>query len=326
MASEVFARAFWTVGPGLGEIRKELLPQPNTNQVLIRTLATGISRGSESIVFAGQVPPSEFQRMRAPFQAGEFPYPVKYGYANVGLIEQGPERLLGKRVFCLFPHQDRYVVDFSQVVLVPEQVPTPRACLTANMETAINVLWDAAPRVGDRIAVVGGGVIGFLCAHLLAAIPGVKVQVAEINKHRWPIAQELNLEICEPEQAVQECDRVIHCSGTAEGLRTALLLAGFEAKVIEVSWFGAQVINIPLGEAFHAKRLIIQASQVSAIAKVNRDRWTHQERLQLALALLADSRLDALVRSSWHFHQLPEVMPRICQKTVDDLCPVVDYS
>jgi threonine dehydrogenase-like Zn-dependent dehydrogenase len=170
MPAEITARAFWTVAPGQGEIRTETLAPPGPGQVLVRALTSGISRGTEAMVFQGRIPASQHQVMRCPFQAGELPFPVKYGYASVGLVEAGPAELVGKRVFALHPHQDRYVLPAESVLPVPDAVPTSRAVLAANMETALNGLWDAAPRLGDRISVIGAGVVGCLAAALAARL------------------------------------------------------------------------------------------------------------------------------------------------------------
>src|SRR5580704_3797655 len=123
------AHAFWLSAPGRGEIRAVTLPEPGPDDVLVRTLRSGVSRGTETLVFRGGVPPGQYGAMRAPFQEGEFPGPVKYGYLNVGVVERGPPELCGRAVFCLYPHQTAYVVPASAVTLVPEDVPPMRAVL-----------------------------------------------------------------------------------------------------------------------------------------------------------------------------------------------------
>lgn len=320
------ARAFWVERPGVGAIREEALPAPAAGQVRVRALASGISRGTESLVFTGQVPPSEYARMRAPFQAGDFPGPVKYGYCSVGRVEAGPDALLGQRVFCLHPHQDRYVVDAGSVTPVPDDVPDARATLAANMETAVNALWDAGPRVGDQVAVVGGGVVGLLCAHLVAGIPGTDVQLVDIDPARAAVAEALGLALRRPDEARGDADLVIHVSGSPAGLRTALDLAGFEATVLELSWFGTREVTLPLGGPFHARRLTIRASQVGAVAPSRRARRSYGQRLALALQLLRDARLDALVSETSQFDDLPRLMPAITRPGAGALCHVVRYS
>lgn len=320
------ARSFWVVEPGRGEIRSEQLAAPGSDEVSVRALFSGISRGTEALVFAGHVPASEYARMRAPFQAGDFPAPIKYGYASVGVVEQGPADLNGRPVFVLYPHQTRYVVPRQAVMPVPAAVPLQRAILAANLETAINGLWDASPQVGDHVAVVGGGTVGCLVAWLARQIPGCSVQLVDVNPRRRSIATVLGVEFAEPDAARRQADLVFHVSATAAGLRTALSLAAFEATVVEMSWFGDRDANIPLGEAFHAQRLTIRSSQVGHVAGSQRARWTTNRRMQLALSLLADPALDALITGESAFDELPTVMPTLASAPGDTLCHRVRYT
>jgi len=320
------ARAFWVAAPGRGELRRAVLARPGAGEVLVRALASGISRGSEALVFAGRVAPSQVTLMRCPFQEGEFPAPVKYGYASVGIIEAGAASLLGRRVFCLYPHQDRYVVPESAVLTVPDAVPDARAVLAANMETALNGLWDAAPRLGDRIAVVGAGVVGCCVAALAARVPGTQVELIDIDPARAALAASLGCRFARPEAATPEADLVIHCSGSAAGLATALRLAGFEATVLELSWYGAGDVAAPLGEAFHSRRLSLRSSQVGAVATAQRARWSHRRRLALALDLLADPVFDRLITGDSAFDDLPQAMARLARDPGGALCHLVRYS
>src|SRR6185437_1503085 len=293
------ARAFWITAPGRAELRSAALAPPRAGEVLVRAMLSGISRGTESLVFMGRVPPSQYQAMRCPFQEGDFPAPVKYGYASVGVVEAGAAQLIGKRVFCLHPHQERYVVPADAVLAIPDAVPDGRAVLAANMETAVNGLWDAAPRLGDRVAVVGAGVVGALMAALAARVPGTSVELVDIDPARAALADALGCRFALPAQAVGDADLVIHASGSAAGLATALGLAGFEAKVVEMSWYGDARVAAPLGEAFHAKRLAQCA------------RWTHRRRLALALDLLVDPVFDRLITGEGRFDDLPQLMARL---------------
>jgi NADPH:quinone reductase-like Zn-dependent oxidoreductase len=323
------ARAFWITGPGRGEIRSMALPAPGRGELRVRALASGISRGTESLVFQGRVPESERQRMRCPFQQGEFPAPVKYGYASVGVVEalgpEAPADLLSARVFCLFPHQDRYVVPSSAVLPVPAELPDYRAALAANMETALNALWDAGPRIGDRIAVVGAGVVGALVAALTARIPGAVVELVDIDARRAGLAQALGCRFALPGEAAGNADLVFHASGTAAGLATALGLAGFEATVVELSWYGDQSVAVPLGAAFHSRRLRLMSSQVGSVAPARRARRSHRERLALALDLLRDPRFDRLITGECRLDALPDTMARLATAPDGALCEVVRY-
>jgi 2-desacetyl-2-hydroxyethyl bacteriochlorophyllide A dehydrogenase len=319
------ARAFWTVAPGQGEIREASLRPPGPGEVRVQALRSGISRGTESLVFNGQVPPSQWAAMRCPHQEGDFPGPVKYGYASVGRVIEGPAALQGRRVFCLYPHQDHYVVPADAVVPVPDAVPDDRAVLAANLETAVNGLWDAAPRLGDRIAVVGAGVVGSLVAALAARVPGTQVQLIDTDPRRAALARQLGCAFATPNDAAADADLVIHASGHPGGLATALRLAGFEATVLELSWYGDRSVSVPLGEAFHARRLTLRSSQVGAVATAQRARWSYRRRLALALDLLADPVFDALLTGHSAFADLPATLHRLASAPDGALCHVITY-
>ncbi|MFC4504327.1 MULTISPECIES: zinc-dependent alcohol dehydrogenase [Streptomyces] len=318
------ARAFWLGSPGVGEIRDLVLPAPAEGEVLVRSLFSGVSRGTETLVFRGGVPESQHAVMRAPFQEGDFPAPVKYGYLNVGLVEEGPAELLGRTVFSLFPHQTRYVVPASAVTPVPDSVPAERAVLAGTVETAVNALWDAKPLVGDRIAVVGGGMVGCSVAALLARFPGVRVQLVDADPARAKTAEALGVGFALPRDALGGCDLVVHASATEQGLTRSLELLAAEGTVLELSWYGDRKVSLPLGEDFHSRRLVIRSSQVGTVSPARPGR-TYADRLALALDLLADPALDALVTGESAFEELPEVMPRLASGELPALCHRVRY-
>ena len=320
------ARAFWVTAPGHGEIRAQRLRSPAPGELLIRTRRSAISRGTESLVFRGEVPQSEWQRMRCPFQEGEFPAPVKYGYSVVGIVEDGPAEAIGRRVFCLHPHQDRFIVPRDAVVEVPDTVPDRRATLAANMETAVNGIWDATPGPGDRIAVVGAGVVGCLVAALAARLPGAEVELIDIDPSRGAVAAALGCHFATPERASPEADLVVHASGSPAGLDIALTIAGFEAMVVEMSWYGTRIVPLELGGAFHSRRLTLRSSQVGALPASRRQRWSHQRRLILALSLLRDPVFDILLSGETEFTELPALMPRLAASSAGVLCHTLRYD
>ncbi len=320
------AQAFWVAAPGRGEIRSEVLPAPVDGEVQVRALYSGISRGTEALVFNGRVPRSEWERMRAPFQSGDFPSPIKYGYASVGRVERGSRDLQDRTVFVLHPHQTRYVVPASAVHVLPDEVPPGRAILAANLETAINGIWDARPQAGDRVTIIGAGTVGCLVAWLAARIVGCEVELVDINPERAAVARAIGVRFAEPAVATGDADLVIHVSGSPNGLELALQLAGFEARIVEMSWFGDRNVSLPLGGAFHARRLTIAASQVGSVAASQRGRWTTRRRMQLALRLLADASLDVLITGESSFETLPEVMHALATAPGDALCHRVTYS
>jgi threonine dehydrogenase-like Zn-dependent dehydrogenase len=320
------AHAFWLRAPGVGEIRPVTLPEPRPGEVLVRTLRSGVSRGTEALVFRGGVPPGQYAAMRAPFQEGEFPAPVKYGYLNVGAVEQGPAELRGRTVFCLYPHQTAYVVPADAVSIVPDGVPPARAVLAGTVETAVNALWDAAPLLGDRVAVVGAGMVGCCVARLLTRFPAVAVTLIDVDPGRAEIAAALGVEFALPAEAAGGRDLVVHASATSAGLQTSLELLAPEGTVIELSWYGDTEIRLSLGGAFHSRRLGIRASQVGTLSPARSARRTTAERLALALELLRDGAFDALLTGESRFRELPDVMAGLAAGTVPALCHTINYD
>lgn len=323
---ELTARAFWLRSPGHGEIRDVSLPAPADDDVVVRTLYSGVSRGTETLVFRGGVPENQHTTMRAPFQEGDFPGPVKYGYLNVGLVEAGPQELVGRTVFCLYPHQTRYVVPASAVTPVPDGVPAARAVLAGTVETAVNALWDAAPLVGDRIAVVGAGMIGASVAAVLARFPAVRVQLVDADPGRAAVAKALGVDFALPEEATGDCDLVVHASATEAGLTRSLELLAPEGTVLELSWYGDRRISLPLGEAFHSRRLVVRSSQVGTVSPARGSRRTYADRLAIALDLLADPVFDTFVTGECAFDELPEVLPRLASGDLPAMCLRVLYE
>src|SRR4051794_27892438 len=320
------AQAFWLRAPGRGEIRPVALGEPGRGDVVVRTLRSGVSRGTETLVFRGGVPPSQHAAMRAPFQEGDFPGPVKYGYLNVGAVEQGPPELRGRTVFCLFPHQTAYVVPAAAVTVVPEDVPPARAVLAGTVETAVNALWDAAPLVGDRVAVVGAGMVGCCVARLLARFPAADVTLVDVDGGRAEVAAGLGVRFATPEQATGGRDLVVHTSATGAGLQRSLDLLHTEGTVLELSWYGDREVTVSLGGTFHSGRLALRASQVGVVAPARRSSRTTRHRLALALRLLSDPAFDVLLSGSSRFEELPEVMPRLADGSLPALCHTISYD
>jgi threonine dehydrogenase-like Zn-dependent dehydrogenase len=319
-------KALWYVGPGRAELREEEIAAPKPGEVRVRALFGAISRGTERLVQAGRVPASEHNRMRAPFMGGAFPFPVKYGYATVGRVEAGPAELQDRVVFSLHPHQSLFTVPVDAVFAIPADVPPRRAVLAPNMETALNAVWDGRPGPANRIAVVGGGLVGLLVAYLCARLPGADVTVVDIAPGRAELAQAIGARFASPGNAPADCDLVFHTSGTAAGLATALRLAGEEASIVELSWYGSGDVAAPLGEAFHSRRLRLVSSQVGKVAPSHRPRWTHGRRLSAALALLKDPGLDALLAPAAAFDELPERLPSVFDSDSSVICQLIRYS
>jgi threonine dehydrogenase-like Zn-dependent dehydrogenase len=320
------AHAFWLRAPGCGEIRPVALSEPARDEVLVRALRSGVSRGTETLVFRGGVPPDQYAVMRAPFQEGDFPGPVKYGYLNVGVVEQGPPEFSGRTVFCLYPHQTAFVVPATAVALVPEGVPADRAVLAGTVETAVNALWDAPPRVGDRVTVVGAGMVGCCVARLLSRFPGLEVTLVDVDAGRADVAAALGVDFALPTEAAGSRDLVFHASATSDGLQRSLELLAPEGTVIDLSWYGDTEVRLSLGGAFHSGRLGIRASQVGTLPPARRGRRTTADRLALALELLRDPAFDALLTGQSPFSDLPDVMARLAAGSLPALCHTIIYD
>lgn len=320
------AHSFWVTAPGVGEIRSESIPTPAADEVLVRTLYSGVSRGTETLVFEGRVPESQFDRMRCPHQGGEFGQALKYGYIAVGVVEQGRD-LVGRHVFCLHPHQDRFVVKRSAVTPLIEGLDPSLAVLAANMETAVNGVWDARPTAGDRVTVIGSGVVGALVAWRMGREVDAPVELVDIQPTREALADPLGVEFRTPEAATPDRTIIVHASGTAAGLRRALELAGDDGRIIEMSWFGDRHVALPLGEAFHSRRLSIACSQVGAIPPAMRGTMDFMGRMKVVMnALRNHPELHVLINSEGTFRSLPKTMQRLAEGASEVLCHRVRYE
>ena len=314
MGQTVVARALWYVKPGVAELRSERLSPPQPGEVRVKTAFSALSRGTERLILMGEVPETERERMRAPLQAGEFPFPVKYGYSAAGTVTHGPAELVGKRVFSLHPHQDHFHAPAALVAEIPDTVPERRATLAANMETALNAHWDAGTGAADRVLVVGAGTVGLLTAYLARHVLRADVTITDIDPDRRHLAEALGLPFASPESAPKECRIVFHASATAAGLQCAIDRAAFEGRIVELSWYGRRPVTLDLGGAFHSRRLTILSSQVGRVAPAFRASVSPRERLARALALLDDPCLDALVADDIDFAAVPD---RIAQLLTD---------
>ncbi len=320
-----YCQALWYAAADRIELRTAEVPPPKPGHVVIKTRYSGISRGTERLVYQGHVPHSEHQRMRCPYQEGEFPHPVKYGYALTGEIVDGPPKKIGQRVFVLHPHQQLASVEAAHIHVIPDAVPLRRATLSANMETAVNVMWDAAPAPGERILVIGGGVLGLLIAGLAAQAGENEVTLVDKDPARASVAQTLGATFALPDTAPNEQHLIIHTSATEAGLKQALTHAAPDGRIIEASWFGDKQVTLPLGEAFHSRRLRIISSQVGAIPPSHRDQWTFAKRMQKALAHLEDAKFDALITGEINFTEAPAALPKVLANDSSGLMTVLRY-
>eukprot|EP01037_Dinobryon_pediforme_P001863 gene1863-1892_t len=322
------AISVWYQNIGKVELRASALPEPGPGFARVRSLYSGISRGTERLVLQGRVPPAEFERMRAPLQEGDFPFPVKYGYCAVGEVETGPDAWIGQTVFCLHPHQDRFNAPLAMLTAIPQGIPPRRATLAANMETALNALWDSGAGPCDRIAVIGGGIVGLLVAYLSARLPGAAVTLVDVDPSRAATAADLGVAFARPDEAPGGCDVVFHTSATDAGLATAIACAGLESSVVEMSWYGDRSVQVPLGGAFHSQRLRLIGSQVGHVAASHRPRWSYARRIAAAIDLLADEAFDTLVQGSLDLADVPSLLPSLLTGATQGLglAPVIRYA
>jgi 2-desacetyl-2-hydroxyethyl bacteriochlorophyllide A dehydrogenase len=319
------AQALFYTAPGVAELRQVALAPLAPGEVEVRTLWSAISRGTERLVSAGAVPPGEYTAMRAPHQEGDFPFPVKYGYAAVGVAVAGPDTLVGRHVFSLYPHQSRFRVPADAVIPLPDDVPAARAVLGANAETALNAIWDAGVRPGERVLVLGAGLLGCLIAALLSRIHD-RVDITDKLAEPAASVADFPVNIVSIEALADDYDVVFHTTGSAAGLQTAIGVLAFEGRVIELSWFGDRPVELMLGGAVHSRRLSIRASQVGHVAPMRRATTTRRDRLAAALGLLADPRLDRLITGEVGFADLPREIPRLLAPDAPGIATRIRYA
>jgi threonine dehydrogenase-like Zn-dependent dehydrogenase len=218
------------------------------------------------------------------------------------------------------------VVPAAAVAVVPDGVPSERAVLAGAVETAVNALWDAAPLVGDRVAVVGAGMVGCCVARVLRGFPGVEVTLVDVDTGRADVAEALGVGFAQPAGAPGGRDLVVHASATSAGLQRSLELLSPEGVVVDLSWYGDGEVRLALGGAFHAGRLTIRSSQVGTVSPARRGSRTTADRLSLALELLRDDAFDALLTGRSSFDELPDVMPRLADGSLPALCHTIVYD
>jgi len=304
------AQALFYTAPGVAELRQVALAPLAPGEVEVRTLYSALSRGTERLVSAGAVPPGEYTAMRAPHQQGDFPFPVKYGYAAVGVAVAGPDALVGRHVFSLYPHQD---------------VPAARAVLGANAETALNAIWDGGVLPAERVLVLGAGLLGCLIAAFLSRIHA-NVSLTDKLAEPAAIVADFPVNIVSVEALADDYDVIFHTTASAAGLQTAIGALAFEGRVVELSWFGDRPVELMLGGAFHSRRLSIRASQVGHVAPARRATTTRRDRLAEALALLDDARFDRLITGEVAFADLAHEIPRLLAPGAAGIATRIRYA
>ncbi|HSQ79372.1 MAG TPA: zinc-binding alcohol dehydrogenase [Candidatus Bathyarchaeia archaeon] len=318
------ARAFWLTRKGRGALKAETLDYPGGDWCVVRAMFSAVSPGTERLVAMDRVPAALRQEMRCPYMGGRFPFPVKYGYSLVGEVVQGPAELRGRVVHVLHPHQDFCVVRAKDVRPLPAGVPPARATLASNLETAITAAWDAEVMIGERILVVGFGVVGSLVARVLALGPAFEVTVAETRPDRRRLAESLGFRVAEG-RGEGHFDLAFDTSGAAAGLRSAVESVGLEGRVVAVSWFGTAPVPLDLGGTFHSRRKRIIGSQVSRLPGGLGPRWDTARRTELVFRLLERPEFDLHVGPAVSFTELPKTYGSLVGRRPQGLSPLIIY-
>lgn len=316
--------ALWHTSPEKSEIKQAASFEISGEICEIQSLYSLVSTGTERLVATGKIPTGLYNSMQVPYMEGDFSLPVKYGYSLVGEVVKGP--LLGKTVHLLHPHQDYCKVAAADVFPIPDEVPAVRATLASNLETAVNAVWDSGVSVGDRVAVVGFGIIGSLVARLLAQLPAVSLTILEKDPDRIKMAKSMGFEVSPNENLSTPLDIAFHCSSTAAGLQTCIDTVGLEGKVIELSWYGDKSVELNLGGTFHPQRKVIISSQVSQIPASHQHRWDFRRRKEAVFELLKNPDFDLHTPKTTPFTNLPEVFSEIRKGSSKQLVWIVDYQ
>ena len=319
---KINTQSFWIKKKNNSYIKDHSINQAGKNELLIQTKYSGISYGTERVVYTGSVPDSQRELMRCPYQEGNFGSDVKYGYMNIGKVIDGPPGFKGKYVYTLFPHQTYYILDKTEVTLIPESIPLKRCLLTANMETAINGMWDTLPSCGDKILVIGSGVVGFLMAYILKSIPGSEILLVDSDSKKNKYSKLFNINFKNKYKA----NIIYECSGNAKILDGLSKHVKDEAIICILSWYGDNISKVKFGEEFLSKRIKIIFSQVSKVSHNRSQYWDNVKRRELAIKMLNDDRLDNLIEKKIiKFSKLPLFFSQMNNKQ-SFFCKVVDYG
>lgn len=312
------SRSLWHIDAGHSEIRSQNL-DPLPGQILLQSLYSLISLGTEKTIALGGVPGNVYDKMKVPYMEGSFSLPVKYGYSLVARSEEG------QCYHLMHPHQDLVSVNPESLTPVPPGIPPSRAVLVSNMETALTAYWDAGPLKDEKIMIAGFGLIGALTALLLRLKGFQDITVYEPDATRTGLARRLGFHTGDPGFDPGPFDLAFHSSGNASGLQHCLEVMGPEGRILELSWYGRQKITLGLGEHFHINRLRIIASQVSSIPRNLQGAWNFAKRKQEVLSLLADPCWDRLEIEEVPFETSPAVFYKIRHSQTKGLTYILKY-
>jgi 2-desacetyl-2-hydroxyethyl bacteriochlorophyllide A dehydrogenase len=329
----------WWTALRTGELRAEPLPPPGPEDVVVQAIASGISAGTELLVYRGQVPPE--LPLDLPTLAGSFRYPIKYGYASVGRVAAAGaavrDRAPGDLVFALHPHQSTYVLPAARTVLLPPNLPPEHGVFLANLETAVNVALDAAPRLGETVLLSGLGVVGLLVLQTLRRTGVAEIIAVDPLPRRRALAARLGASLtlapdadvaaqARARTAGRGVDLAVEVSGAPAALGPAIEAVADEGTVVVASWYGTKSVPLHLGSHFHRGRVRLRSSQVGHLDPALAPRWDHARRQAVALRLLAELPLGDLISHRIPFAQAPEAFALLDERPADALQVVLTYE
>ncbi len=318
--------ALWHLSESSTILKTTNIRNDHPTSCLIKSLYSLVSTGTERLVAQGKVPGNLQEAMKVPYMEGSFGFPLTYGYSLVGEIIEGPEHLISKNVHIMHPHQSMLYADEAHVALIPEDIPSKRAVLISNLETAINAVWDSEVTLGENVFVAGFGTIGSLLCQVLRKFPAIDLHVLEPNQARCEKARSWGFNAVQaitlPEPPF---DVAFNTSCHENGLQVCIDSVGYEGKVVELSWYGTQSVNINLGKSFHHFRKQIISSQVSQIPGHKLSRWDYRRRKALAFDLLKDPFFDELLTDEISFEDAPVFFQNLRNGTIDSVGTTIKY-
>jgi len=318
-------RSLWHLSDSQSVIKENTAQNPSPSFLKIQSHFSLISTGTERLVACGEVPGSVHDDMKVPYMEGAFPFPIKYGYSLVGKVITEGHSMTGKLVHAMHPHQDFCLINESDLFEIHSNIPAQRATLASNLETALTAVWDAQVNIGDRVLIVGFGLIGSLIARLLSFIPAIYFQIIEIDKERIQHAEKLGFPVSAILRKHSKFDIAFHTSATAEGLQTCIDGVGLEGKIIELSWYGKKPVKINMGGSFHSQRKQIISSQVGKLPSKYNARWDMKRRKKVVFELLENALFDQQITHFIKFVDTPTFFADLRAGKAKGLAYCIEY-
>lgn len=336
--SETRASQLWFTAPFSVEVREVTLPAPAADEVVVRTRYSAVSAGTELLLYRGQMPGSMSLDATLSSLQQSSGYPLQYGYACVGEVQQTGRDVdpdwQGRQVFSFQPHASHFLATTDQLIAVPDDLSAQAAVFLPNMETAVNLVQDGQPLIGERVVVLGQGIVGLLLSGLLARFPLADLAAVEGQPDRQDLARTFGVkDVYSPDEATRavasssdgypamaDADLIYEVSGQPEALNLAIALSGFASRIVIGSWYGSKRVPIDLGGKAHRNRLQLITSQVSTLAPGLSGRWDKQRRYHLAWDMIRATDTAQLIthnlpleEAEWLYKQLHEEASGIMQ-------------